>query len=33
MIFVICKLCGKSNGHLYGCSEAGAASTEQGEGK
>jgi hypothetical protein len=22
MIFVICRLCGKSNGHLYGCAEA-----------
>lgn len=30
MIFVICKLCGKSNGHIYGCSEAAPAS-QQGE--
>lgn len=30
MIFVICRLCGKSNGHLYGCAETVPAS-QQGE--
>jgi hypothetical protein len=33
MIFVICRLCGKSNGHLYGCAEAAPASTEKGSGE